>query len=358
MPFSPGAEEPPIARSSQSPRGARAGEPQPSIGLQDGDRVDRHTDPTLQAERPDDKEKLICPILGQLVEVEDLDDISASVPDEVYVQWQAEKAECFPRVIGFYRETPFYRCIVGTDRDDLHVVQELQAIGADARLRLMPFGVRSVETPGIVRFRPRLPPPGANQQNVALSKLDVLRLRRILQVLDSDPIIARQRVSAFVSGDVEQHAAPDHLNNARRISLHRASRLWRRHVVEESVLAKDVPEGVEMRTRMVVHKGEAGGPLLTLRVEFPRFRRDTIIPVVLLNNLDADTLRSDHSRDIGIELLAERIDLPLLHECGGLRNHLGGDVIEHAAFVVLAPAPPVAALAPFARHRPGRRFIG
>src|SRR5215469_5102436 len=142
------------------PQGSSSRGPQPSIGLQDGDRVDRHTDPTLQAERPDDKEKLICPILGQLVEVEDLDDIGAPVPDEVYVQWQAEKAECFPHVIRFYRETPFYRCVVGTDRDDLHVVQELQAIGADARLRLMPFGVRSVETPGVVRFRPGLPPPG------------------------------------------------------------------------------------------------------------------------------------------------------------------------------------------------------
>src|SRR5215469_15810307 len=145
------------------PRGTSSGGPQPSIGLQDGDRVDRHTDPTLQPERPDDKEKLICPILGQLVEVEDLDDVGTPVPDEVDVQRQAEKAERLPGVIGFYGETPFYRGVIGADRDDLHVVQELQAIGADTRLRLMPFGVRSVETPGIVRFRPRLPPPGPNQ---------------------------------------------------------------------------------------------------------------------------------------------------------------------------------------------------
>src|SRR5215469_4166470 len=150
----------PAARARCSRSSTSRARPQPSIGLQDGDRVDRHTDPALQPERPDDKEKLICPILGQLVEVKDLNDIGAPVPDEVYVQWQAKKAECFPHVIRFYRETPFYRCVVGTDRDDLHVVQELQAIGADARLRLMPFGVRSVETPGVVRFRPGLPPPG------------------------------------------------------------------------------------------------------------------------------------------------------------------------------------------------------
>src|SRR5215470_15932609 len=233
------------------PRGTSSGSPQPSIGLQDGDRIDRHTDPTLQPERPDDKEKLICPVLGQLVEVEDLDDVGTPVPDEVDVQRQAEKAERLPGVIGFYGKTPFYRGVIGADRDDLHVVQELQAIGADTRLRLMPFGVRSVETPGIVRFRPRLPPPGPNQQNVALSNLDVLCLRSILQVLDRDPIIARQRVTAFVSGGVEQDAAPDHLKNARRVALRGAGRLWRRHVVEESVLAKDVPEGVEMGARMV-----------------------------------------------------------------------------------------------------------
>src|SRR6516225_2610095 len=273
------------------------------------------------------------------------------------MQRQAEKAERLSGVIGFYRETPFDRGVVGTDRDDVHVVQEFKAIGADTRLRLMPFGMRRVETPGIVRFIPRLSPPGPNQQNVALSNLNVLRLRSVLKILDSDPIIARQRVTAFVSGDVEQDAAPDHLNNARRIALRGASRLWRRHVVEQSVLAKDVPEGVEMGARMVVHKGEAGGSLLTLRVEFPRLRRDAIIPVVLLNDLDADTLRGDHSGDIGIELLAKGVDLPLLHECGGLCDHLGGDVIEHSALVVLAPTPPMAALAPLARHRPGCRFI-
>src|SRR5262249_492601 len=98
----------------RNPQATSTTAPPTSTGLQDGDRVDRHTDPTLQAERADDKEKLICPILGQLVEIEDLDDIGAPVPDEVYVQWQAEKAECFPRVIRFYRETPFYRCVVGT----------------------------------------------------------------------------------------------------------------------------------------------------------------------------------------------------------------------------------------------------
>ena len=112
-----------------------------------------------------------------------------------------------------------------------------------------------------------------------------------------------------------------------------------------------------MRTGMVMHEGEAGGALLALGVEIPGFRRDAIIPVVLLNHLDADARRGDHPRDIGSQLLAERVYLALFHQRRGLNDHFGREVIEHSAFVLLAPAAPIAALAPFTGHCPGRWFI-
>src|SRR4029077_4685992 len=154
---------------------------------------------------------------------------------------------------------------------------------------------------------PGLPPARPNQENVALADLHILRLCGVLQVLDGDPVIDRERIGALVSGDVEQHTAPDHLDDARCITLHSTERLWRRHVVEESILAVDVPEGVEMRTGMIVHEGEACGTLLAFGVELPGLRRDAIIPVVLLDNLDADTSRGDHPRHIGSQLLAESV---------------------------------------------------
>src|SRR5713101_1531463 len=133
----------------------------------------------------------------------------------------------------------------------------------------MPLGMRGVEAPRIIWFTPGLPPARPNQQDVALSNLHVLGLRGVLQILEGDPVIDRERVGGLVPGDVEQHPTPDDLDDARRITLRGAIRLWRRQVVVQSVVAVDMPEGVEMRTGMVVHEGEAGGTLLALWIEVP-----------------------------------------------------------------------------------------
>src|SRR4051794_40395565 len=144
----------------------------------------------------------------------------------------------------------------------------------------MPLGMCGVEAPGIIRLTPCLPPACSNQQDVAFLNLYILRLCGVLQILGGDPVVGRQRVSALKPGDVEQHPAPDHLDDARGITLRGASRFRRRQVVVQGVLAIDMPKGVEMRPGVVVHKGEAGGTLLPLCVELPGFRRDAIIPVI------------------------------------------------------------------------------
>src|SRR5882672_6372348 len=111
-----------------------------------------------------------------------------------------------------------------------------------------------------------------------------------------------------------------------------------------------VPAGV------VVHDGETGRALIALRVEFARRRRNPIISIELLNDLDAEARRPHHPGDVVVELLAEGVGLPRLHQAGGLYDHLRSDDVEHSPLVLLTPSPPVAALAPLARHRPRRRL--
>src|SRR5438132_9891827 len=100
------------------------------------DGIDRHTDPALQPERAEGEKELVRSVLSQLVEVEDLHDVGASVPDKIDVQRQPEKAERLSCILRFHREAPFYRRVVRPDGHDFHVVQELQAIGADTWLWL------------------------------------------------------------------------------------------------------------------------------------------------------------------------------------------------------------------------------
>src|SRR5262249_35321169 len=69
-------------------------------GLQDREGVDRHSDAALQQQRTEGEEKLVGPILGKIVEVEDFHDVGAAVPDEVDVQRQTEEAERLSVVIG------------------------------------------------------------------------------------------------------------------------------------------------------------------------------------------------------------------------------------------------------------------
>src|SRR5207248_3553414 len=89
----------------------------PNCSLQDGDRVNRYADSAFEQQRAKHEHELVRLIVGQLVEVENLHDVGAPVPDEVDVQRQAEKAERLPCIIGPHRETPFHRRIIRADRD-------------------------------------------------------------------------------------------------------------------------------------------------------------------------------------------------------------------------------------------------
>src|SRR6266850_3181549 len=155
-------------------RGAALDAPPAIIGLPDGDGVDRHADPTSEQQRTEDEEELVRLVLGQLVEVEDLHDVGAAVPEEIGVNRQRQIAKGLSLILRIRRESPFERRVVGADGHDVHVVEELQTIGAHAGLGLVPLSVRRIETPGGIRLVPRLAPARPDQQDVALSNLDVL----------------------------------------------------------------------------------------------------------------------------------------------------------------------------------------
>src|SRR5437763_6591190 len=66
-------------------RGAALDAPPAIPRLPDGDGVDRHADPASKQQRTEDEEELVRLVLGEIVEVEDLHDVGAAVPQEVGV---------------------------------------------------------------------------------------------------------------------------------------------------------------------------------------------------------------------------------------------------------------------------------
>src|SRR5262249_18849874 len=102
------------AGTSVTSSSLRAGPPRPDvppaiIELPDGDGVDRYADPASQQKRPEDEEKLVRLVLGQFVEVEDLHDVGAAVPEEIGVNRQRQIAEGLTLILRIGRESPFER---------------------------------------------------------------------------------------------------------------------------------------------------------------------------------------------------------------------------------------------------------
>jgi hypothetical protein len=63
---------------------------------------------------------------------------------------------------------------------------------------------------------------------------------------------------------------------------------------------------------MVMHESETGRTLTTLRVELPSLR-GAIVPIALLDDLDADARWGNDPRHIVMQLLPEGVHFALLH---------------------------------------------
>ena len=67
-----------------------------------------------------------------------------------------------------------------------------------------------------------------------------------------------------------------------------------------------------MRARMVMHEGKTGRTLTALWVELPSLH-GAIIPIALLDDLDADARWGNDSGHIVMQLLPEGVHFALLH---------------------------------------------
>src|SRR5215471_10352468 len=94
--------------------GQRPGEPQlpgpatrPRLEavLPNGDRIHRHANTTPEPQGAECEEKLIGLVLRQLVQVENFDDVGATVPEKIDVQRQPRKPIGFPDITRWQRRT-------------------------------------------------------------------------------------------------------------------------------------------------------------------------------------------------------------------------------------------------------------
>src|ERR671922_44959 len=138
--------------------------PTPQRALPNGDGIDRHPNATPQKQRTEDKEEFVGLVLRQLVQVEDLHDVGASVPEEIGVQRPGGIAsKGLPGIWRGRPEPPFYRRVIRTDGHNLHLVEEGQTIRPHPWLRFMPLGMRGINPSVRAWGVPHLPPTRPHQ---------------------------------------------------------------------------------------------------------------------------------------------------------------------------------------------------
>src|SRR5215510_15072429 len=138
--------------------------PAPHRALPKGNRIDRHPNATPQKQRTEDKEEFVDLVLRQLVQIEDLHDVGASVPEKIGVERPGGIAsKGFPLIGRVDPEPPFYCRVIRTDGHNLHLVEEGQTINPHSWLRFMPLGMCGINPPVQTWLVPHLPPTRSNQ---------------------------------------------------------------------------------------------------------------------------------------------------------------------------------------------------
>src|SRR5262245_44366556 len=136
--------------------------PWPSLANSNG--IHRDANATPQQQRAKHKEKLICLVLRQVVEIENLDEVGAAVPESIDVQRQSLKTTItFPCVVRLDRKAPLYCGVIRTNDHNVHIVKKRQAIRPNPWLRLVPLAMRQVHASVCSWLIPHLPPASANE---------------------------------------------------------------------------------------------------------------------------------------------------------------------------------------------------
>src|SRR5579859_3347013 len=181
MPFS----EKPMAMNS--PTNSSAAVPVST----DRQRVDRAADAVDQAQGRGDEEKLVDPIVSQLVELHVLQQVPAEIANDPQVQreWLTRR-----------QRERLDRGVVRADRAEIVLLEPANHVGARP-------GRARVEEIGIFGEDPK--PAGADQDDVARLYRDALSSGTIVQLGRRNRVIFCQVRNAALAGDVEQDAATD-----------------------------------------------------------------------------------------------------------------------------------------------------
>ncbi len=226
-----------------------------------------------------------------------------------------------------------------------------QTVGAPGRPRPRCCRRRSRRPPcGRPSAPPRVDGPGCERLKASASRSQVasqpVRIRRASPLRISTPSAfatassssgvitspAGRCVDAAMRGHVEQHAAGDDRAHVVDRVAGRAARghvLGRGPTVVERAVAEDVAQRVHVRGAVGVdHEdvlGAAGTGALRVAVQ-----RD--VPVLVAAGPD---------RSFGAQRDRERVDAPVARQPRRRGGHLGRDVVERAALVLVAPLAPV-----------------
>src|SRR5207248_4338038 len=115
---------------------------------------------------------------------------------------------------------PFHCPVIHTNGNNIHVIEKRQTICPYPRLRLVPLAMRHIHPSVWTRLIPHLTPASAHEQNITLLDFHLLRFGRVLEIFETDPVTAWERILPLVFGDIEQYATPNHKLDARRIAVH------------------------------------------------------------------------------------------------------------------------------------------
>src|SRR5689334_1652931 len=218
----------------------------------DGLRIDRRADRAGDRQRRPDEHELVDLVLravvGEILQVKDLAHSDADHRDDDPVPG-LERFRAFVRA-------HFAAPGVEADRGDFLLVYPLAGLEAQARCI-----ARRVRAP-VALVEAVLHVAGAHDHEIAAANLDALRLRAGVELGVADAEAVLEIISAEISGDVEQHAAPDHavarLVNAVLLGA-RGIHQPRVVAVPHLVAVEDVAERVPLRAALQRHRDHIVG---------------------------------------------------------------------------------------------------
>src|SRR5712671_2842566 len=295
-------------------------------------RIDRRAGAAADDQRRAAEEELVdavlFAVLGELLEVEDL----------AHAQPHGRDHHPMPGLV----------CFRGLVRPHL----DAPGVGADRRdlLVLAPVAVLELD-PGRVAARIAAPDafleaafhlPGPDDDEVAVPDVDILRLGAFVEFGVGNAFAILEPWHAAKAGDVEQHAAPDHLvlgmldpEHVEALGVDELGVVSVIGLVLVKHMAERVPMGRALDAQIERVVGVADlVPVLASRDGVGAGRQH------LVDRVETPAEQAG-LRAVAVERNAEREDLAGADQLGRIGDVLGRDVIEGADLVVLAPAAPV-----------------